>query len=58
MNYRVLGRTLTRQALGGPRGLHFADRVTDPVTGCSRTDRQRERTRTTVTQVGPRDLDR
>ena len=39
--YRVLGRTLARQSLGGPRGLHFADRITDPVTGCTRSDPQR-----------------
>ena len=39
--YRVLGRTLARQSLGGPRGLRFADRITDPVTGCTRSDPQR-----------------
>ena len=36
--YRVLGRSLARQALGGARGLHFADTIIDPLTGCSRAD--------------------
>ena len=36
--YRVLGRTLVRQALGGSRGLHFDDTITDPATGCTRAD--------------------